>query len=361
MTRAPRSPGSSLKPFVYGLALEDGLILPETIIQDTPSNFDGYRPTNFDTGFEGDVSVRHALQTSLNIPAVKLLEAVSVPRMTERFKRAGVTLKTNSGATPGLSMVLGGASITLNDLVQLYVNLLNQGATPIAIGDGVQTQPGRLHGRKMLNAVAAWHVTDMLSAIREPAGSKPAKIAYKTGTSYGYRDAWSIGYDGRYVIGVWIGRPDNGSVPGLSGIKSAAPVLFKSFEMAGLEAVAFPKAPSGATRIAADQLPPTLQRFTNETIQTRFSQVAASNLLDVVFPKTGSELELIPAGNGAHHPVVIKLNGGKPPFNLLANGKPVSKPSRRRQLLWYPETQGFAKLTVLDGLGQAQAISIRLR
>ncbi|MCG6857604.1 MAG: penicillin-binding protein 1C [Salaquimonas sp.] len=361
MAHALRSPGSTLKPFVYGLAIEDGLVLPETMISDRPADFSGYRPVNFDQTYQGDVTVRRALQMSLNVPAVRLLDAVSPARLMARLRRAGVIPVLPDGEKPGLGIVLGGVGVTLTDLVQLYANLVTPGSTPIALGDGVNSEPGALAGLKPMSPVAAWHVIDMLSGVAEPVGSKPLAIAYKTGTSYGYRDAWSVGFDGRHVIGVWVGRADNGAVPGISGIKTAAPVLFEAFDKAGFEIEPMPRAPAGAVRLAASELPDTLKTFSHAGIGQAFSIIPASRRLAIAFPADGVELEASRLADGSPAPVVVKLMGGTPPFRLMAEGKPVENASRRRQLLWKPQGDGTTRLTVVDAEGQARSIEVVVR
>lgn len=361
MTQALRSPGSTLKPFVYGLAIEDGLVLPETMISDRPADFSGYRPVNFDQGYQGDISVRRALQMSLNVPAVRLADAVSPARLVARLRRAGVTPVLPAGERPGLGIVLGGVGLTLTDLVQLYANLVTQGSVPLALGDGIRTLPGPLAGPKPLSAVATWHVADMLSGISEPLGSRPRAIAYKTGTSYGYRDAWSVGFDGRHVIGVWVGRADNGAVPGISGGATAAPILFEAFDRAGFESAPLPPAPAVAVRLARGDLPPAFERFDREPAGRSFSPIPTERQLAIAFPANGAELESAVLGDGAAAPVVVKLQGGTPPFRLMADGRPFEGVSRRRQLFWTPTGAGTTRLTVVDALGQARSVEVVVR
>ncbi len=205
MTRVLRSPGSTLKPFIYGLAFEQGYVAQQTIIEDRPADFFGYRPRNFDMSYQGDVSVREALQLSLNVPAVRLLDAVGPTRLLVRFRRAGVKPVLPPNEAPGLAIALGGIGVTLKDLVQLYAGLASRGRL-VQIGDGVLDQPEKLEGEPLMEPVAAWNITDILSDVLAPRGSRQLGIAYKTGTSYGNRDAWSIGYDGAHVVGVWVGR-----------------------------------------------------------------------------------------------------------------------------------------------------------
>ena len=246
MTRIPRSPGSTLKPFIYGLAFEEGLVSQETIIEDRPADFFGYRPRNFDMTYQGDVSIRQALQLSLNVPAVRLLDAVGPTRLMVRFRRAEVRPILPPNEAPGLAIGLGGLGVNLKDLVQLYAALANRGK-PVRLGDGIREQPGTIENEPLLDPVATWQIANILSGVLPPAGAVQRGIAYKTGTSYGYRDAWSVGFDGRYVLGVWVGRPDNGAVPGLTGYGTAAPILFEGFAKSGVAMTPLARAPAGST------------------------------------------------------------------------------------------------------------------
>ncbi|MCJ8310807.1 MAG: penicillin-binding protein 1C [Rhizobiaceae bacterium] len=361
MTRAPRSPGSTLKPFVYGLAIEDGLVRPASMIADRPADFDGYRPTNFDMTFQGDVSVRRALQMSLNVPAVKLMDAVGPSRLIARFNRTGVAPRFAQGGAAGLGLVLGGTSMTLTELVQLYANLVSVHPKPLALGDGIRSKAGGLAGRRLMSRVASWHVIDMLAGVPQPVGSSQLPIAYKTGTSYGYRDAWSIGFDGRHVIGVWVGRADNGPVPGITGIKTAAPILFSAFEASGLESTGFAPAPPGAIREDLADLPAALKTFEEKSHRMLFSSVATEDILAVAFPAHGDELEVSQFADGSAAPIMIKLQGGVPPFRLLENQQPVAQIFRQRRLMWSPKSRGTATLSVIDAIGQSQALDVRIR
>lgn len=355
MTRINRSPGSTLKPFIYGLAFEQGLISQETIIEDRPADFFGYRPRNFDMSYQGDVTVREALQLSLNVPAVKLLDAVGPSRLMVRFRRADVRPVLPPNETPGLAIGLGGVGITLKDLVQLYTALANRGQ-PVRIGDGVTNMPGKLDGEPLLEPVAVWNIADILSGVIPPAGAPQRGIAYKTGTSYGYRDAWSVGYDGRYVLGVWVGRPDNSAVPGLTGYGTAAPILFEALTKSGIATTPLPRPPAGAVRIAQTDLPISQRRFA----------VNANGLLaasgrepspQIVYPPEGSHVDL-GAKAGDLTPLMLKLQGGRAPFRWLANGKPLPELSRRRTQSWMPDGGGYSKLTVIDSMGRAASVGV---
>jgi penicillin-binding protein 1C len=356
MTRIRRSPGSALKPFIYGLAFEEGLVAQETIVEDRPSDFSGYRPRNFDMTYQGDVSVRKALQLSLNVPAVRLLEAVGPTRLMVRFRRAEVQAVLPPGETPGLAIGLGGLGITLRDLTQLYAALANRGL-PVKLGDGITDDAKVIVGDPLLDPVAVWQVSDVLSAVTPPTGSRRLGIAYKTGTSYGYRDAWSVGYDGRHVLGVWVGRADNGTVPGLTGYGAAAPILFEAFSRSGVAITALPRAPAGAVRIAQSELPASLRRFAI-TANGLVATAAREPAPEIIYPPEGAHVELGATAGTEVSPLVLKLQGGRAPFRWLANGKVLPDAARRRTTQWMPEGAGFSTLTVIDAAGRAASVRV---
>ncbi len=355
MTRAVRSPGSALKPFIYGLAFEEGMVAQETIIADRPSNFSGYRPKNFDLAYQGDVSVRTALQMSLNVPAVHLLDAVGPARLTTRLRHAGVALSLPRDEAARLAIALGGAGISLRDLVQLYTGLASRGLAT-AISD--RPAEGPRASATLLDHRAAWQVADILAGVTPPEGANQRGIAYKTGTSYGYRDAWSVGFDGRHVLGVWVGRPDGAAVPGLSGYASAAPVLFDAFARSGLGIAALPRAPAGAARTARADLPVTMRRFASPRATPDDARVAEP-APQIVFPPEGARVEL-GAAQGDAAPLALKLQGGRAPFRWLANGRPLDGPTRRRTASWQPDGAGFSTLTVIDAAGRAASVKVHV-
>lgn len=358
MTGVPRSPGSALKPFIYALALEDGLVMPETLIEDRPASFDGYRPRNFDLTYQGDVSVRQALQLSLNVPAVRLLQATVPSRLLGRLHRAGVVPVLPANKAPGLAIGLGGVGVTLKDLVQAYTVFANHGRAA-TLGNGVTGTPSVASGRTIFSSVATWHVADMLSGVAPPRGTARLPIGYKTGTSYGNRDAWSIGFDGRYVLGVWVGRADGAPVPNLSGITVAAPILFDGFVRSGLKLEALPPAPAGAVRIEAADLPAGLRRFTApDAGLPRVGPHEAA--LHIVYPPDGAHVDLGLASGKAVQPLMLKLQGGRAPFRLLANGVPVGEPLRSRSGLWDAGGVGFSRLSVIDARGRSASINVYL-
>ncbi|MDH0143813.1 peptidoglycan glycosyltransferase PbpC [Aquipseudomonas alcaligenes] len=233
MIRAQRSPGSTLKPFLYGLAMDAGLIHSESLLQDVPRRYGDYRPGNFAAGFIGPVSASEALATSLNLPAVQLLEAYGPKRFAGELRGAGVPLALPAGAEPNLALILGGAGSRLEELVAGYSAFARNG---LAARPRFQPQDA-LHERRLLSPGAAWVVRRILAGQARPDRDPRAELvqrpvlAWKTGTSYGFRDAWAIGVGPRHLIGVWIGRPDGTPVPGQFGLASAAPLLLQVHDL----------------------------------------------------------------------------------------------------------------------------------
>lgn len=352
MTRVARSPGSALKPFIYGLAFEEGVVAAETIISDRPADFAGYRPRNFDMGYKGDVSVREALQLSLNVPAVSLLASVGPQRLQARFRQAGVTLDLPRGEAPGLAIGLGGAGITLEDLAALYTGLADGGrATQLRFVKDDSARPAKA---TLLTPEASWQVGDILAGVAPPQGARARAVAYKTGTSYGYRDAWTAAWDGRHVLAVWVGRPDNAAVPGLTGIKAAAPLAFEALERAGIAATALPQRPAGAVVLARADLPAGLRRHAMPAFLSAGKVPEAAPV--IVYPPQGARVAL--ADEGQIQPLILKLQGGRAPFRWLANGRPVEGVNPRRENRWEPDGRGTQHLTVIDAAGRTASVEL---
>jgi penicillin-binding protein 1C len=230
MVRAWRSPGSTLKPFLYGLALEDGLIHSESLLVDAPQAFGDYRPGNFDKSFNGPVGAAEALRLSLNVPAVDLLDRVGPARFAARLANGGIELHWPRGARPNLAMILGGTGARLEDLVGAYAALNRSGVS----GRVRYVANASSIDRRLLSPGAAWIVRDILEANPRPGqvadtfdSSGRPRVAWKTGTSYGYRDAWALGSTRRYTVGVWVGRPDGTPLPGQYGAVTALPLMFE--------------------------------------------------------------------------------------------------------------------------------------
>ena len=355
MTQALRSPGSALKPFIYGLGFEDGLIHPETLIEDRPIRYGSYAPENFDLTFQGTVTVRKALQLSLNVPAVALLESVRASRLTARLGQAGVPLALPPGEVPGLAMGLGGVGVRLADLTTLYAGLARLGSTvPLAERRDAEPRPGQ--SRRLLDPLAAWYVGDVLLGTPPPENAASGRIAFKTGTSYGYRDAWSLGFDGKRTVGVWVGRPDGAPVPGLTGRAAAAPILFDAFARMGRSPSPLPSPPRGALIATVTKLPPPLQHFQHGSLlRTR-----AEAPLRIVYPPNGARLDVAQAA-GRTEPVALKIAGGVAPWTVLVNGVPQESVGRRQTLFWVPDGPGFVRLTVTDAKGAAESVVVRIQ
>jgi penicillin-binding protein 1C len=351
MTLAVRSPGSTLKPFIYGLGFEDGLLHPETLIDDRPTRYGSYTPENFDLTFQGTVTVRRALQMSLNVPAIAVLGKVGVSRLNARLTQTGAALVLPKGEAPGLAMGLGGVGIKLSDLVMLYTGLARQGAAvPLVEREGTPVSSSR----RLLDPVAAWYVGNILIGAPPPDNAPPGRFAFKTGTSYGYRDAWAVGFDGRMTIGIWVGRADGAPVPGLVGRASAAPILFDAFARTGHAPAPLAHAPKGAVFVATNKLPPPLQHFSSDG-----SLSAAPEPPRIMFPPDGAHIEL--AKGAAPEPVALKISGGAAPLTVMVNGVPLEAQGGRRTLFFAPDGPGFVRLTVMDAHGATDSVSVRLQ
>ncbi|CNF16702.1 peptidoglycan glycosyltransferase PbpC [Yersinia nurmii] len=220
-----RSPGSTLKPFLYAMALDDGLIHGESLLQDVPRRFGNYRPGNFDTGFHGPVSASDALVRSLNLPAVQLLEAYGSKRFAAKLRNAGLILRFPLHSEPNLALILGGTGARLDQLVAAF-SAFGRGG----MAGQLRFEPKQpLLERRLFSPGAAWIVRRIMAGEGRPVPDDilPAVVplAWKTGTSYGYRDAWAIGLNARYTLGIWVGRPDGTPVAGQFGFATAVPIL----------------------------------------------------------------------------------------------------------------------------------------
>lgn len=263
--RAVRSPGSTLKPLLYAVAFDKGLITPKSALNDVPTNFGGFEPENFDRRFNGKVTVEFALANSLNIPAVKVLQALTPSVLIEYLKKADFQTVKKQSKDLGLSMILGGCGVTLEEMTRLFASFANEGkiqglryhfdtADYKSAGSwfGI-TNPEQQKNESLISAESSFLVTNILTQITRPDLPNNfdntyhlPRIAWKTGTSYGKKDAWSIGYNRHYTIGVWIGNFSGVGVPELNGANIATPLLFDIFNALDYNA------PTGWFKPAAD-------------------------------------------------------------------------------------------------------------
>jgi penicillin-binding protein 1C len=355
MARAVRSPGSALKPFIYAMAFDRLIIHPESVLEDRPRQFGDYAPVDFDGLFQGDVTARQALQYSLNLPAVAVLDRLGPAWFTAALAAAGVRLRLpEPTADPGLAVALGGVGVTLVDLVQLYAALTNRGeVAPLRYRQ--DDLPAA--GSPIFGPLGAWYVNDILAEAPAPPGVVPAEIsrgrqlAFKTGTSYGYRDFWAIGYDPEVTIGVWAGRPDGTPMPGRSGRLTAAPILFKVADLLG---PAIPRngspPPLGVLLAGRNELPARLQRLDPGPAP----RAAPAGGPKILYPPDGAVIEW----RGEELP--LEAAGGKRPLRWLVDGRPLAPAPPRRPIYWQPDGVGFARLTVIDGDGLSAHSTVRL-
>jgi penicillin-binding protein 1C len=358
MTRAVRSPGSTLKPFIYGLAFEDGLVHPESLIEDRPIRYGSYAPENFDMTFQGTVTVRRALQMSLNVPAVALLDRIGAHRLTARVRQAGANLVLPKDEAPGLAMGLGGVGVTLNDLVRLYAGLARLGGTLPLREIVTPDHKPETDARRLLDPSAAWQVGNVLLGTPPPDNAPHHRLAFKTGTSYGYRDAWSVGFDGRMTVGVWVGRPDGAPVPGMIGRAAAAPILFDAFARTGKLPMALPKPPKGTLIASNPKLPLPLRRFRPAG---DFVRTGSEQALRIQFPLNGARIDATGGGEGAMAAMPVKIAGGVLPITMLVNGVAAGAIDGRRQGTVEPPGPGFVRLTVMDAAGAADTVVVRIQ
>lgn len=347
MTQALRSPGSTLKPLIYGLAFDQGLGHPETLIDDVPTDFNGYRPQNFDHQYRGTIRMREALQQSLNIPVVAMTDALGPERVLTALNQAGVHYALPSGHA-GLAIALGGIGISLQDMVQLYCTIARGGVAQPLIW---QMDTAQAQGQQVLSPTTAWQLGDILAGLPPPAGAPENRLAYKTGTSYGHRDAWAIGFDGRHVIGVWMGRPDGTPVPGAFGADVAAPILFQAFARLTPALTPQPPAPRATLLVSNAQLPMPLQHF--RARGAAFAPDAKGP--KVTFPPDGSEVELLPEG------LLVRVDGGTAPYTWLANDTPVAIAVLADLAMLETLDTGFVTLSVIDAKGRSAHVTVRLR
>jgi penicillin-binding protein 1C len=349
LAAALRSPGSTLKPFIYAMAIERRIVHPETVVTDAPVDFDGYTPENFDGTYAGDLTVRSALARSVNTVAVALLDEIGPEVFLAHLRGLGLPLETPLGDKgAGLPVGLGGAGISLLDLTRMF--------SALAAGGEVRAMrtraddPAEVNGR-LVSASAAASVLDILADVGAPEGfanrlaaDGGRRIAYKTGTSYGFRDAWAVGVDADHTVGVWVGRPDGKPNLGGYGVSVAAPVLMRVFDMlpTPTHAVAGGEGAGGQRPVrVGGYLPPRLRRFVS-----RGTVGGADRRLTIAFPRDGATVTSDTPGDK----LVVETTGGTPPFRWLLNRRTIAGEDGPRLAISPPGT-GQAEIQVTDSAG----------
>lgn len=349
-TRAFRSPGSALKPFLYGFAFEQGLAAPETRLTDAPTAYDGYEPENFDRSFHGEVSAREALANSLNLPAVALLQRLGPAAFESRLRGAGVDIRTpkDAIAAPGLALALGGDGIRLRDMAVLYAALGDGGiAKPLAFTEDEPTHVAHEAGRRLMSEEAARQVLNILREAPPPDGrsatgttSNAPQFAFKTGTSYSFRDAVAAGVGQGWCVLVWTGRPDGGSRPGLTGREAALPLLFQVFDsLAGAPGRPLPRDPASA--------PSALQ-----------SEPGAVHGPRVLFPPEGAVLYA--EGFGPKSQGIALDARGQGVF-WYVEGQKLARGATDGAAIWRPASAGFYILQAIDAAGRTTRVRVQVR
>lgn len=325
LAAAIRSPGSTLKPFLYALAFADGLAHPDTLLADTPQRFGSYGPEDFTGRFAGRVTAAEALRRSLNLPAVGLLSRYGASRFAAKLAAAGTPLHLPRDAAPSLPIILGGAGLSMRSLMALYGGLATDGAVrPLRLTAGYAT------AARLLPPAAAETVADLLTR-PFPNETAARGIAWKTGTSWGDRDNWAFGFDRGHLIGVWVGRPDGSAMDGGSASDHALPILARLFST-------IPAAPR--------HLAPARRMLSLATAPDQ-------DPLRLLFPQPGAVIE----GLG---PLALKAMGGERPLRFLIDGAPLISAGALRQTEWQPPSPGFYRITILDAAGSAVHAAIRV-
>jgi penicillin-binding protein 1C len=334
--RAIRSPGSALKPFIYAMAFDRGLAAPNTWLNDDVLRLGPYAPRNFDRVEHGTSIAADALRQSLNRPAVRLLAQIGPARFAAALRNAGVRLRLPRGGEPSAAIALGGAGISLFDLAALYADLADGGSIVVPhVIDAGGPRRGALVSRHAAKSVAAI-LRDQPAppgAIADPGHP----IAYKTGTSYGFRDAWACGFTPDYTVVVWVGRRDGSSRPSATGRDVAAPFLFRLFALL----------PPEAPMADAENLPGNLA--------PRLSRAPPHARLRVLFPPGDTDLAFDP-----DTPIDLRAAGGAPPYSWLADGVPLPSAPDGEHPVWTAAAPGFFHLTVIDREGKSASADVRV-
>ncbi|MEL8055572.1 MAG: penicillin-binding protein 1C [Pseudomonadota bacterium] len=357
LTAQARSPGSTLKPFIYAMAFDDGSAAPNTRIADLPKRFASYQPENFDRLFRGDVRIAEALQHSLNVPAVLTLDRVGAERFAASLALAGAPPRIANGAKrePGLALALGGAGLTAQELGVLYAALGDSGRAKPLIWDEASIHRSTARtGYRLMSTETAQNILKILRGTPPPEGRMPGRltanapqIGFKTGTSYGFRDAWAAGVSGDHAIVVWVGRADGVPRPGKTGRNTALPILF---EVADRSAEILGQTSESRTRLMSEKAP------IARGAQTRFED--SETPPQILFPPKDAELW---AGdiNGQSARAFVFSGRGDGHLNWFVDGQPIA-PDAGGLPAWSPEQTGFYRVSAVDAAGRTSSVRIRV-
>jgi penicillin-binding protein 1C len=342
MVNAIRSPGSTLKPFIYAYGFEKHLIHPNTIILDQETHFGNYHPHNFSHSYQGEVTLKYALQHSLNIPAVKVLNKVGVDAFVERLTQSTGALHIPKQRA-SLPIALGGLGISLWQLSQLYVSLANAKETQ-KLHYLKQTKQ-TVSKTQLFTPQASQMTNAILRELPAPIGftNPHQQIAYKTGTSYGYRDAWTIAYTKAYTIAVWVGKPDNSMQFKRTGSNTASPLAFEAFSI--LHSLVTPQAWTWSPSYLGSTVPLGLQYFDLEEKE----EVAT---LHFVSPQNNERFMSADCSDAI---IEIQIKAGKAPYYWYIDGE---EKTFNKTSFSLPFTHGGHTLHVIDSTGATQTRDI---
>ncbi|WP_017930505.1 penicillin-binding protein 1C [Robiginitomaculum antarcticum] len=343
MTQRMRSPGSALKPFIFALAFEDGIASPGSKLMDAPTRFGSYQPQNFTRRYHGDVTVEQALQHSLNVPSVIALDQIGSARFEAALQATGINMSVpqRSAEGGGLAVALGGLGVTPEGLATLYTALANGGmAAPLTWHE----KQDRQKPKAFISEKSAAQITRILRQAPHPRGHVPSwlsqnapPIAYKTGTSYGHRDAWAAGYTDEWTVVIWTGRADGAPRYGMTGRDAAAPLLFDVFAL-------LPHVPGLSRPYRA-----------SETAPTGLARVLGPDETQpqILFPEDGAQIALSVTDGSKSLP----LSALSPDGSALAwyvDGSKLSKSDLDpTATLWSPDKPGFYTLRVVNTAGKS--------
>lgn len=358
LTAQARSPGSALKPFIYAMAFDDGEASASTRISDLPKRFASYQPDNFDRTFRGDVRVSDALQHSLNVPAVLALDRVGPERFAATLALAGAPPRIYGGADTefGLALALGGAGLTARELAILYAALGDGGRAKSLVWTADEEAENRARkGYRMMEAESASEILDILRRAPTPEGRMPGRltadapqVAFKTGTSYGFRDAWAAGVSGDHAIVVWVGRADGAPRPGETGRTAALPILFEVADRAAYHL--------GGDGDARARLMPERQHEADGALQSFDHSVAEAP--HILFPPKNAELWSGEINGAPSRPFVLAGRGvGK--LRWFIDGEP-SEIDDAGLPIWQPERAGFYAVSAVDDEGRTSEVRVRV-